>query len=235
MCGLIKQSGSPEMPFPVDNRFETPEQLHRVSDATKWKPRYNAAPSQELLVFRRDPVTGTPAEGYLRWGLIPHWMKARPEIQPYNARAESVAERKMFAEAYAKRRCIVPMEAFYEWERVKGKKGRCYAFGFKDHSSFGVAGIWENWRDPMTGEWERTFAIITVTANELVAKVHDRMPVILRNEDHARWLGPETDPRDLLKPYPTEPMMMWPISNRVNSLANDDPSVAAPIDQPTML
>ena len=95
----------------------------------------------------------------------------------------------------------------------------------KDGSPFGLAGLWENWRNPNTGEWERTFAIITVPANELVGQIHDRMPAILNPTSYDRWLGPEPDPHDLLITYPSEPMTMWPISKRVNKPENDDPSL----------
>lgn len=104
---------------------------------------HDARPAQELNVWRRHPETGEPVEAKLRWGLIPHWMQAWPEIQPINARAEMIAEKRMFAGAYAKRRCIVPMEAFYE----RDKRRKLYAFGMKDGAPFGVAGIWENWRN----------------------------------------------------------------------------------------
>jgi putative SOS response-associated peptidase YedK len=124
-------------------------------------------------------------------------MKARPEIQPINARAETVAEKRMFADAYAKRRCIVPMDVFYE----RDKRKKLHAFAMKDDTPFGVAGIWENWRN-QNGEWERTFCIITVPANELVGTIHDRMPAIVPIAQHARWLGAEPDPRDLLRPFP---------------------------------
>jgi putative SOS response-associated peptidase YedK len=103
----------------------------------------------------------------------------------------------MFADAYVKRRCIVPMDAFYE----RDKRKKLHAFAMNDGTPFGVAGLWENWRN-QDGEWERTFAIITVPANELVGTVHDRMPAIIPAAQHARWLGAEPDPRDLLRPFP---------------------------------
>jgi putative SOS response-associated peptidase YedK len=102
----------------------------------------------------------------------------------------------MFADAYAKRRCIVPMDVFYEYD----KKRKRHAFGMKDGKPFAVAGIWDNWRNP-NGTWERTFCIITAPANDLVGAIHDRMPAIIPIEHHARWLGTEPDPRDLLRPF----------------------------------
>jgi putative SOS response-associated peptidase YedK len=100
-----------------------------------------------------------------------------------------------------------------------------YAIAMKDGSPFGLAGLWENWRNPNTGEWERTFAVITVPSNELVGQIHHRMPAILKRESYERWLGVEPDPHDLLITYPSEPMSMWPISARVNKPENDEPSI----------
>jgi putative SOS response-associated peptidase YedK len=103
----------------------------------------------------------------------------------------------------------------------------------KDGAPFGIAGIWENWKEPASGEWIRTFAIITTDANELVADIHDRMPVILAPNDYARWLSEEPDPRDLMRTFPAELMRMWPISTRVNKPENDDPSIVEPIQLST--
>jgi len=192
MCGPVRVR-SKEDPFISETRVEAA--LYRETDAK---------PSNELTVWRRRPETNEIRGGKLRWGLIPHWMKARPEIQPINARAETVAEKRMFSDAFAKRRCIVPMDAFYE----RDKRKKLHAFGMKDGKPFGVAGIWENWRNS-DGEWERTFCIITVPANELVGSVHDRMPAIIPVEQHSLWLGTDPDPRDLLKPFPAERMVMF--------------------------
>ena len=110
-----------------------------------------------------------------------------------------------------------------------GLRNNSNAIGMRDGSAFGLAGIWENWKDPSTGEWVRTFAVITTAANALVADIHDRMPVILRPGDYDRWLGSEPDPRDLLRPFPAELVRMWLISTRVNTPRNDDPSLLEPV------
>ena len=102
----------------------------------------------------------------------------------------------------------------------------------KDGSPFGLAGLWENWRNPNTGEWERTFAIITVLSNKLVAQIHDRMPAILEPAGYDRWLGLQPAPHDLLISYPSEPMTMWPISTRVNKPENDDASLLDRVADP---
>ena len=136
----------------------------------------------------------------------------------------------MFRDAYRRRRCIMPVDLFFEWKAIKSARAKQpYAIGMKDGSAFGLAGLWENWKDPTTDEWIRTFAVLTTEANELVAEIHDRMPVILRPEDYDRWLGVEPDPRDLLRPFPPELMRMWPISTRVNSPKNDDADLLTPV------
>ena len=132
--------------------------------------------------------------------------------------------------AYRRRRCIMPVDLFFEWKAIKGAKAKQpYAIGMQGGSAFGLAGVWENWKDPGTNEWTRTFAVLTTEANELVAEIHDRMPVILRLDDYDRWLGIEPDPRDLLRPFPAELMRMWPISTRVNSAKNDDADLLTPV------
>jgi putative SOS response-associated peptidase YedK len=162
--------------------------------------RHEAAPSQMQLVYRRDPKTGQPVETQLRWGFIPHDSFTRPTIQPIHVRTETITEKPMFADAYRKRRCVVPMNSFYQ----KDSRGRRHIISRRDGALFGVAGIWDNWRNPDTNQWERTFAIVTVEPNEVIAPIHDRMLAILDFADLPRWLGVEPDPRELLRPYPSE-------------------------------
>ena len=108
------------------------------------------------------------------------------------------------------RRCIVPVDGFFEWRAIRGAGGKQpYAIAMKDGSPFGLAGLWENWRNPNTGEWERTFAVITVPWNELVGKIHNRMPAILEPKSYDRWLSLEPDPCDLLISYPADAMTIW--------------------------
>ena len=179
----------------------------------------------------------------LRWGLIPNWTKEiSPKLKPINATAEGVATAPMFRDAYARRRCIVPVDNFFEWKAVKGAKAKQpYAIALKSGKPFGIAGIWESWKHPESGEVIRTFCIITTAANELVLDIHDRMPVILPPETYDRWLASiEPDPGDLLVPFPAELMMMWPISTRVNKPDHDDPEILDPLEpvdggSPTLL
>jgi putative SOS response-associated peptidase YedK len=154
----------------------------------------------------------------LRWGLIPHWCTdPTGGRKPINAKCETAHKLPMFKDAYRRRRCILPVDGFFEWKAIKGQKAKQpYAIAMKNGKPFGIGGIWENWQEPSSGEWIRTFVIITTDANELVAQIHDRMPLILLSSDYVRWLSEEADPRDLLQPFPAEPMRMWPISTRVN-------------------
>jgi putative SOS response-associated peptidase YedK len=196
-----------------------------------YPPRWNAAPSQDLLVIRRNHRTGEVSLDPLRWGLIPHWCNdPTGGRKPINAKCETVRTLPTFRDAYRLRRCIVPVDGFFEWKAIKGQKAKQpYAIAMKDAKPFGIGGIWENWKDPASGASIRTLAIITTDANALVADIHDRMPLILAPETYERWLGDEPDPGDLMGRFPSELMRMWPISTRVNKPENDDPSVVGPV------
>jgi len=224
MCGRVIQSSSPLRLSILDGLEVGEDRLGNV------RPRYNAAPSQDLLVIAEDHKTGRRSLELMKWGLIPSWIKdANGGRKPINAKAETVSKLPMFRNAYAHRRCIIPVDGFFEWHAIKGAKTKQpYAIAMKDGSPFGLAGIWDNWRDPATDEWVRTFAIITLPANELLDQIHHRMPAILEANSYDWWLGPDPDPQDLLITYPSEPMTMWPISRRVNSPTNDDAALLEP-------
>jgi putative SOS response-associated peptidase YedK len=224
MCGRVVQSSGP-LRLAIVGGMNGHES--RVSN---YPPRYNAAPNQDLLVIRRNRQTSEVSLDPLRWGFIPHGCRD-PDggRKPINAKAETVAQLPTFRDAYARRRCILPVDGFFEWKVIKGVKAKQpFAIARRDGALFGIAGLWENWRDP-TGQWQRTFAILTVPVNELVAQIHDRMPAILRPEDYQRWLGDEPDPHNALRPFPSDLLRMWPISTRVNKPESDDPSIAEPI------
>jgi putative SOS response-associated peptidase YedK len=125
--------------------------------------------------------------------------------------------------------CIIPVDGFFEWMAIRGQKAKQpYAIAMKDGRPFGLGGIWENWKDATSGEWIRTFAIITTDANELVDNIHDRMPLILAPSDYGEWLSDHPDPRELMRPFPAGPMRMWPVSTRVNKPENDDSDIVEP-------
>ena len=228
MCGRVIQSSGPLRLAIVEGLNVSDSRLANVPR------RYNAAPSQELFVIRQNHKTSERSLDLLKWGLIPYWCQdPKGGRRPINAKAESVAMLPMFKEAYARRRCIVPVDGFFEWRAIKGMRAKQpYAIAMKDGSPFGLAGLWENWKNPNTGEWERTFAIITVPSNALLAQIHNRMPAILEPRSYERWLGLVPNPHDLLLTYPPEPMTMWPISTRVNKPENDDASLLDRVKEP---
>jgi putative SOS response-associated peptidase YedK len=155
-------------------------------------------------------------------------LNVRISRKAINAKCETVRDLPTFRDAYQLRRCIIPVDGFFEWKAIKGQRAKQpYAVAMKDGSPFGIGGIWENWKEPGSGEWIRSFAIITTDANELVADVHNRMPLILPPLAYARWLSKEPN---LMRPFSSEPMRMWPISNRVNKPENDDASIVEPIN-----
>jgi putative SOS response-associated peptidase YedK len=155
MCGRVIQSSGPLRYAIVDGMNVRDSRFHN------YPPRWNAAPSQDLLVIRRNHKTGEISLDPLRWGLIPYWCNdPKGGRKPINAKAESVRELPTFRDAYRKRRCIVPVDGFFEWKAIKGQKAKQpYAIAMKDGAPFGLAGVWENWKEPASGEWIRTFAI----------------------------------------------------------------------------
>jgi putative SOS response-associated peptidase YedK len=225
MCGRVIQSSGPL-------RYAIVDGLNILDSRVRnYPPRWNGAPSQDLLVIRRNHQTGAVSLDPLRWGLIPYWCQdTKGGRKPINAKCETVHSLSTFRDAYRQRRRILPVDGFFEWKAIKGQKAKQpYAIAMKDGSPFGIGGLRENWKNPTSGEWVRTFAIITTDANELVAEIHDRMPLILASGDYTRWLSEEPNPRDLMRPFPAEPMRMWPISTRVNKPENDDSSIVEPI------
>jgi len=144
----------------------------RDSRVHNYPPRWNGAPSQDLLVIRRNHQTGQVSLDRLRWGLIPFWCgDPKGGRKPINAKCETVRTLPTFRDAYRRRRCIVPVDGFFEWKAIKGQKAKQpYAIAMKDGSPFGIGGLWENWRDLTSGEWVRTFAIITRDANQMVGR-----------------------------------------------------------------
>ena len=228
MCGRITQKSDPRL-----LRLDTATLIEPLTGAPA--PRFNGAPGQEHWVIRRHPKTGERHLDRLWWGLIPYWTKeAAPRSKPVNATAERVAVAPMFRAAYAKRRCLVPVDNFFEWAKVKGRGPKQpYAVAMKSGEPFALAAIWESWRHPETGEIVRTFCVITTPANAMIATIHDRMPVIVPPGAYDRWLSPiEPDPRDLLVPHPSDPMTMWPVSLQVNKPDNDNASILAHAEPP---
>jgi putative SOS response-associated peptidase YedK len=182
-------------------------------------------PGQELPVIRLHPESGDRVIGTLRWGRIPYWSKdAKIGWKCINARGEKAKTTHAFREAYKRRRCIVPADAFYEW-KANGKAKQPYAIAMRDRQPFAFAGLWENWKDPATQDWLRTFTILTTPPNDVVAPLHDRMPLILHPSGYDQWLDKECDAAELIRPFPADRMVTWPISTRVNRPENDDATI----------
>ena len=193
-----------------------------TGDLPDLTPRYNVAPTQQVAAVLADG--GGRKLEMLRWGLVPSWAKD-PGIgaRMINARGETVAEKPSFRSAFKRSRCLIPADGFYEWQKAAGGK-QPFHIRMRDGSPFAFAGLWERWDSD--GEELLTCAIITTSANEVVGEVHDRMPVILPEEDHDLWLDPDFDQKDalttLLKPYPAEAMEAYAVSRFVNRPGNDD-------------
>jgi len=202
-------------------------------------PSWNVAPTDSLPVVRYDPKAGQRSLDMLRWGLIPYWAKdMKVGFANINAKAEGIETRPAFREAFQRRRCLVPVDNFYEWaktfyEWAKTPTGKQpYVIALADRRLMALAGLWENWRSP-AGEWVRSFAIITTTPNELCARLHNRMPVVLKPEAWPVWLGEELAEASALKallgPLPSDEMTCWPVSARVGNVKNNDASLVEPI------
>jgi putative SOS response-associated peptidase YedK len=185
---------------------------------------YNIAPNQEVLAIRFNPETKQRSLDRLRWGLVPYWAKdEKIGFKTINARAETVDTAHSFRSAFRKRRCLIPADGFYQWKKVIGGKIP-YSIEMKDDSPFVFAGLWEGWQNPETQEWLRICTIITGRPNELVTQIHTRMPVILPEETHDRWLTGEAG-KEILLPFPAEAMKIRAVSRRVNKPENDDPGI----------
>lgn len=197
------------------------------------EPRYNIAPSQEVPVIR-PAGEGNRELVKLRWGLIPFWAEEpKTGYSMINARAETVAKKPAFRAAFRKRRCLVPADGFYEWKTsARGKQP--HHIRMRDHSIFAFAGLWEHWEDE-DGQMIESCTIIVTDANELLRPIHDRMPVILDQEQYSSWLDVENvnaqRAQELLIPYPGDRLQAYPVSTRVNSPTHDDDGCITPLDE----
>ncbi|MEF2094450.1 SOS response-associated peptidase [Bacillus sp. CFBP9009] len=183
---------------------------------------YNIAPSQSVLSVINDGARNRL--GYLRWGLIPFWAKdEKVGYKMINARAETIAEKASFRNAYKKKRCLIIADSFYEWKKTPERKIPM-RIKLKNHAPFGMAGIWESWKSP-EGISVYSCSVITTVPNELMTSIHDRMPVILKPEDEKDWLNPtNNDPAYLqqyLKSFDSEQMEAFEVSTDVNSTKNN--------------
>ena len=194
-------------------------------------PRYNVAPTDEaLVVVQREDRRGVTS---YRWGLIPHWAdSAKVGSRMFNARAETLVGAPAFRDAFQRKRCLVPVECFYEWRR-EGAVRQPYTIGRADGAPLVLAGLWDGWRDPATDTVRRSFTIITSGPNEAMATIHNRMPVILPEADWDAWLDGRFADRGrllaMLEPRDEPELAITAVSQLVNNVRNDGPELVVPI------
>jgi len=204
-----------------------------LEDMPWFAPTFNAAPQSTQPVIRLNRDSGNREFALMRWGLVPFWAKdPKFGYSTINARAEEAPTKPAYREALKKRRCLVPADAFYEWQKLDAKNKQPYAIALKSGEPYAFAGLWESWK-PEEGPPLETFTILTTDPNELMQPIHNRMPVIIESRDYDRWLGPDRldagdparPPIDLLRPYPAEKMRAWQVSQRVGNVRNNDPEL----------
>jgi putative SOS response-associated peptidase YedK len=224
MCGRYRLSRRKQI---VEEYFDS------VSGEEDWAPRFNIAPTQAVPVIRQNPKEPIRELSLVRWGLIPSWAKD-PSVGAtmINARSETASTKPAFRDALKSRRCLIPADGFYEWART-GKARQPYCFEVNEGKLFAFAGIWDRWNDA-SDETIETCSILTTTANAVTAAVHDRMPVILDPDGYDLWLDPGmrdvSAASELLKPYDARLMRSYPISTRINHVANDDAECSEPVE-----
>ena len=217
MCGRYFLQRSPA---------ELAQYFATVNPTPNHPASWNIAVTQDSLVVRRHPLSGARHLDALRWGLVPRWAQdAKGAAKLMNARADTLAEKPSFRDAFAKRRCILPMDGFFEWRKHEDGTKQAYAVALSTGDPMAVAGLWEGWKQP-DGIWLKTFTIITTEANEKQALVHHRMPVILPPAVWDAWLGAEPARpealQELLLPCPAEDLFIWPVESRVGKVAEND-------------
>ena len=198
-----------------------------------WIPRYNVAPTQAVPVIRQHPKEPIRRLSLMKWGLIPHWSKeGTGAAGMINARSETASTKPAFRDALKSRRCLIPADGFYEWRR-EGKTKQPFCFEVNDGNLFAFGGLWDGWKDP-SGKWIRTCSILTTTPNSVTSAVHDRMPVILDPDSYDLWLDPGMNDvaaaSELLKPCDARRTRCYPVSTRINHVANDDEECSRPLE-----
>lgn len=226
MCGRYRIKNTEALTEYLRDAFDIPEWAKEGTPA-----RYNVAPSQECpVIIMDDEGDVQPVPCFMRWGLVPYWETAeRPKIAPINAKSEGIASNGMFKQSLQRRRCLVPADGFYEWLRLDEKSKFPFDIHLKTQRPFLMAGIYER----ATALRPATFAILTTGPNEIMTKIHDRMPAILDPEEARSWIarGSITQERvsALTTPHPAEEMEATPISSLVNSPKNDGPELLEPV------
>lgn len=200
----------------------------RLAECAAVAPRFNIAPGTEIPVIRHSPE-GKRVLHLLRWGLVPHGSSdAAIGVKLKNARAETLAVKPSFREAFRRRRCLIPADGFYEW-RSEGRVRQPYYFSLKSGEPMALAGLWESWRAP-DGRILRTVCLITTAANAEMSPVHDRMPMIVAPEHWDAWLtAPAADVVSLMRPCPNGALQLWPVDRRINASGADGSDLIQPL------
>ena len=203
------------------------EYFESASEEEEWAPRYNIAPTQPVATVRQTGAKRILS--MMRWGLVPSWASdISMGNRLINGRSETVLQKPAFRDSFRARRCLIPADGFYEWKKA-GKERRPFHFGMKDDSLFAFAGVWDRWKSP-AGTWIESCSILTTAPNDLLADVHDRMPVILPQRQYHAWLtAPATEAErlaELLVPYDAPLMRRYAVSALVNKPQNEGPDCA---------
>jgi len=217
--------------FAFYSPHEAVVRLFGVAASPEVEPRWNIAPTQHVATVRE--AGGPRSLAMLHWGLVPSWAKERSiGARMINARAETLAEKPSFRSAFQRRRCLVLADGWYEWQRAGAVKQPWY-MSFDDGQPFGMAGLWERWRDPASGEPLESCCIVTTAPAPAVAHVHDRMPVIVPAAAYTEWLDPRNGDTDrlarLLGPCGLPGLAARPVSRRVNDARNQGADLVEPV------
>jgi putative SOS response-associated peptidase YedK len=198
VCGRAKREGDVSE---LKIAFRIPPEY----PAPNFAPSWTVAPTDKLPIVRYDPKVGHRTLDLMRWGLVPYWAKdIKIGFSTINAMAETVDSKPVFRDAFRRRRCLVPVDNFYEWKKLGPKEKQPYAIAFADRSVMALAGLWENWKSS-ADEWVRSFTIVTTTPNALCAEIHDRMPAILPPAAGRRGLGSTKSARIRSRPWSRGP------------------------------
>jgi putative SOS response-associated peptidase YedK len=223
MCGRYRLSRRKEL---IEEYFDT------APWDDDWNPRYNIAPTQPVPVVRQHPKEPVRQVSLMKWGLIPNWARdASIASSTINAKSETASTKPAFRDPLKYRRCLIPADGFYEWNK-NGRSKQPFCSEVKNGKLFAFAGLWDGWKDA-TGKWVKTCSILTTTPNALTATVHDRMTVILHPDSYDIWLDPAMTNvqviSELLKPYDAARMRSYTVSTRINHVGNDDAECSRPV------
>jgi putative SOS response-associated peptidase YedK len=203
--------------------------------APNFEPDWNKPPTSPMLVAIRT-IDGQRIPKMMRWGLLPHWAKdEKLSYSTFNARSEDFVNKPAFRAAWQRgQRCLVVTDGFYEWKKINAKKKQAYAIAMEGGGHMVMAGLWSSWKNPKSGEEVLSCTILTCGPNEIMAELHDRMPVILGEGDWPLWLGEEEATNEqlleMLKPCPDEWIKVWPVDNKVGDVRNTGAELTLPIE-----